>query len=348
MGSGHFLVNAAYRVANEILEMVAENAWETDEDIIKADIQYWKRKVVENCIYGIDINGLSVALARLSLWLISASNDKALSFIDHHLKEGNSIIGTDRRHVEIKGSKDNLFGVLSYEDYMRPILEKYNDLKMVGSATKADVGRQKEIYEQINEDLKLAKKKYDYYLASQYAGGIEDQLAYFNLLSSKYLSDFEKEEMGPLWEIADEKKFFHWEIEFSEVFQKGGFDIAIGNPPYVDVSKVDYLYSLLLFPDTTNLYSYMIDNNLNFLKKESYYASYIIPLSLVCSDRMKPLRTHIRKCIEGNIKFINIDSSTHPGTLFKNLVLRLTIMIINKTADQDEKKLFSTNYIKFF
>jgi len=169
MGSGHFLVNAAYRVANEILEMVAENAWETDEDIIKADIQYWKRKVVENCIYGIDINGLSVALARLSLWLISASNDKALSFIDHHLKEGNSIIGTDRRHVEIKGSKDNLFGVLSYEDYMRPILEKYNDLKMVGSATKADVGRQKEIYEQINEDLKLAKKKYDYYLASQYA-----------------------------------------------------------------------------------------------------------------------------------------------------------------------------------
>jgi len=68
-------------------------------------------------------------------------------------------------------------------------------------------------------------------------GGIEYQLAYFNLLSSKYLSDFEKEEMGPLWEIADEKKFFHWEIEFSEVFQKGGFDIAIGNPPYVGCIK---------------------------------------------------------------------------------------------------------------
>ncbi|KUO78287.1 MAG: hypothetical protein APF81_25400 [Desulfosporosinus sp. BRH_c37] len=136
MGSGHFLVNAAYLVANKILEMVAENAWESDEDII-ADIQHWKRKVVENCIYGIDINGLSVALARLSLWLISASNDKALSFIDHHLKEGNSIIGTDRSHVEIKGSKDNLFGVLSYEDYMRPILEKYKDLRMVGSVTKA-------------------------------------------------------------------------------------------------------------------------------------------------------------------------------------------------------------------
>jgi type I restriction-modification system DNA methylase subunit len=75
MGSGHFLVNAAYRVANEIVEIICENSWENN-DII-ADITYWKRKVVENCIYGIDINGLSVALARLSLWLISASNDKA-------------------------------------------------------------------------------------------------------------------------------------------------------------------------------------------------------------------------------------------------------------------------------
>ena len=67
---------------------------------LPADIIYWKRRVVENCIYGIDINELAVALARLSLWLISASNDMALSFIDHHIKVGDSIIGTDRTKVE--------------------------------------------------------------------------------------------------------------------------------------------------------------------------------------------------------------------------------------------------------
>ena len=73
MGSGHFLVNAAYRVANEIVDIVSENKWETTNDDIIVDVMHWKRKVVENSIYGIDINGLSVALARLSLWLISAS-----------------------------------------------------------------------------------------------------------------------------------------------------------------------------------------------------------------------------------------------------------------------------------
>lgn len=98
MGSGHFLVNAAYQVSNYIVNILENNCWENEE--INADVTYWRRKVVENCIYGIDINNLSVLLARLSLWLISVTNDKALSFIDHHLKCGNSIVGTTTNRVQ--------------------------------------------------------------------------------------------------------------------------------------------------------------------------------------------------------------------------------------------------------
>ena len=71
MGSGHFLVNATYKIANFIVELLQNDSWENDE--LDVSIATWKRKVVENCIYGIDINNLSVVLARLSLWLISAS-----------------------------------------------------------------------------------------------------------------------------------------------------------------------------------------------------------------------------------------------------------------------------------
>ena len=343
MGSGHFLVNAAYRVANEILDMVAENDWESDEDIIKADIQHWKRKVVENCIYGIDINVLSVALARLSLWLISASNDKALSFIDHHLKEGNSIIGTDRRHVEIKGAKDNLFGVLSYEDYMRPILEKYVDLKTIGSATKVDVMRQKEIYDQLNDDLKLTKKKYDYYLASQYAGGIEDQLAYFDLLSSNDIRDFQNDEMEPLWELAREKKFFHWELEFSEVFQKGGFDVAIGNPPYVEVTEQDYKYSIFQTLNTRNLYSYMMENNIKNNSESSFFG-FIVPLSSMYTPRMRELQNFLlikkKLCISNFAK--------RPGKIFKNVEQRVSIITGCSLKDNEKSQIYTTKYLRWY
>lgn len=347
MGSGHFLVNATYRVANEIVGIIAENAWESDRGIF-ADIKYWKREVVENCIYGIDINGLAVALARLSLWLISASNDKALSFIDHHLKEGNSIIGTDRRHVEIKGSKKNLFGALSYEDYMKPILNKYIELKKMGSATKADVARQQDIYDEINEELKIAKKKYDYYLASQFAGGIKDQIGYYNLLASKEIRDFKKKGMESLWALAKEKKFFHWELEFSEVFQKGGFDIVIGNPPYFDVPSVNYINTIIRYPETNNLYSYILDTALQFTNEKSFTLALIIPLSIVCADRMESLRNSINNTINAEISYLNIDSSSHPGCLFKNVIARLTILVINKSSIMKEKVIKSTDYIKFF
>lgn len=344
MGSGHFLVNAAYRVANEIVEIVSENDWESDNDIIESDIQHWKRKVVENCIYGIDINGLSVALARLSLWLISASNNKALSFIDHHLKEGNSIIGTDRSHVEIRGSKDNLFGALSYEDYMGPILEKYKDLKTVGSATKADVVRQKDIYDQINEDLKLAKKKYDYCLASRYAGGIDDKLAYFDILSSKDMSDFEKEEMEPLWETAEEKNFFHWELEFSEVFQKGGFDITIGNPPYVEAESNEYI-EITLTNKCHNLYAYMIETNLNKMKSKGFLGV-ILPTACLSTPRMASLQ----KLLISRTRRVNFSTfDDRPAKIFQRLEsMRVAIITGELSNEKEIHEIYTTKYNRWY
>lgn len=343
MGSGHFLVNATHKMANGIVEMLSENNWECNCEYL-IDITYWKREVVENCIYGIDINGLSVALAQLSLWLISASNDKALSFVDHHLKEGNSIVGTDRYHVEI--NEHSLFDY-SYENYMKPVLEKYNKIKNAGSNTKADVMRQIEVYSEINEQLSLVKKKYDYYLASQYAGGIKNRIRYDNLLRSRYINDFENEEMNSLWKTAEEMKFFHWELEFPEVLTKDGFDIVIGNPPYIDVSESEYKHTIIKHKTTRNLYSYMIDNNLKFVNQSDFSMSYIVPLSIICSKRMMPLRSDIIEKYN-EVSFANIDSSSHPGCIFKNVIARLTIINISNKCNSKTKVLKSTDYIKFF
>lgn len=343
MGSGHFLVNAAYRLANGIVDILCENNWESDEDI-PVDIGHWKRRVVENCIYGIDINPLAVTLAKLSLWLISASNDKALSFIDHHLKEGNSIIGTDRHHVKVKNEKYPIFEV-SYENYMDSVMKKYKELKKTGSATREDVKKQQEIHDEINQMLELVKKKYDYYLASLYAGGIQDEMKFADVLRSKDINDFQTEEMEPLWKIAEEKKFFHWELEFPEVFLKGGFDIAIGNPPYVEVNKDEYVTNKFYTLDTKNLYAYMIEVTLANTAFNGRYG-YILPLASVSTDRLMTFHKYLNSK-SGEIYIANF--AKRPSKLFKKVEHRLAIIFGRKKSTDDEQMaVYTTKYIRWY
>ncbi len=345
MGSGHFLVNATYNVANSIVEIICENDW-INEDI-PTDISYWKRRVVQNCIYGIDINKLAVYLARVSLWLISASNDKALSFIDHHLKEGNSIIGTDRKHVETKESNTGVISLfdVEYMDFMGGILSKYKELSSISGNSKNEVEKQKELYKEIQQDLELVKKKYDYYLASQYNGCIEDNDKYALLMRSNNMQLFEEEEIKEILKIAKEKKFFHWELEFPEVIMSGGFDIAIGNPPYVEVNSAEYEFCVKEVIKTKNLYSYIIYNNLKYLKTNGKL-SYIVLMALISSKKMKALRD-ILQGVKGKVSFMNVDSATYPGRLFDGLMIRLTIVNVEKELSK-ENKIFSTNYLRFF
>ena len=52
-----------------------------------------KRMVAERCIYGVDVNEMAVELAKLSMWLFTMDRGRPLSFLDHHLKCGNSLLG---------------------------------------------------------------------------------------------------------------------------------------------------------------------------------------------------------------------------------------------------------------
>lgn len=344
MGSGHFLVNAVYEVANSIVEILCDNDW-INEDI-EVDIEYWKRKVVENCIYGIDINELAVQLAKLSLWLMSASNDKPLSFIDHHLKEGNSIIGTDRNHVELKNDKSikiSLFDV-NYEDFIWTVLNKYEKLERVGSSTREDVGKQKEIYKEIEEDLKLVKKKYDYYLASQYFGGIGDKDKYAILMRTRDMNDFQNSDTETLMKFAEEKKFFHWGLEFPEVYQKGGFDIAIGNPPYVQAKEKDYKYSIDYTNHSQNLYSYMMEINIINLKNSGIFG-FIIPISSISSIKFETLQQFIiKKC-----KNIYINSfAKRPCKIFPKVEQRIVILHGEKSENKNEVDIYTCGHKRWY
>ncbi|XEQ92872.1 hypothetical protein SCACP_17230 [Sporomusa carbonis] len=287
-------------------------------------------------------HGLAVTLAKLSLWLISAAKDKALSFIDHHLKEGNSIIGTDRHQVKTSSQVGPLFET-SYQQIMGPVISRYNTLNEIGSATKEDVEKQKEIYNEIQSMLQLIKKKYDYYLASQYAGGIKDEYQFASLLRSDDISDFDQPDMEGLWQIAKDKKFFHWELEFPEVFLRWGFDIAIGNPPYVDVTAEEYKYLNLRTINTRNLYSFMMEISIDNLKNSGYFG-FIVPLSSMYTPRMSSLQNFMTEEKEVYISSFAI----RPAKIFKNVEQRICIFFGKKLIEGSSSSIYTTGYIRWY
>jgi len=103
MGSGHFLVKAVDVLAAYLTTHCDPVDEGVPDDNGPGELAYWKRKVAENCIYGVDYNPMSVELAKVALWLYTAQKGKPLSFLDHHLKCGNSLIGVSLEDLSAPG-----------------------------------------------------------------------------------------------------------------------------------------------------------------------------------------------------------------------------------------------------
>ncbi|MGB8344461.1 MAG: hypothetical protein WCD86_06235, partial [Ktedonobacteraceae bacterium] len=133
MGSGHFLVEAVDYLTDRLADFLAGFKWNPiiyelaltrqriqqdmerqgiSIDVSKlTDLNLLKRQVLKRCIYGVDLNPMAVELAKVSLWLDCFTLGAPLSFLDHHMKHGNSLIGG-----QIKNVKDALSGsIWSYQ-----------------------------------------------------------------------------------------------------------------------------------------------------------------------------------------------------------------------------------------
>jgi len=87
-GSGHFLVKANNALGAELARIRSGDEYPTE-----AEVQAAKRDVLAHCIYAVDLNPMAVELCKVSLWINASVQDRPLSFLDHHIKCGNSLIG---------------------------------------------------------------------------------------------------------------------------------------------------------------------------------------------------------------------------------------------------------------
>ncbi len=265
MGSGHFLVEATDYLARRIVEagVVTEPLADGNEGNEESELSYWRRWVVERCIYGVDLNPLAVELAKLSLWLTTVARGKPLSFLDHHLRCGNSLIGARvadlqallvrKKRRKKKGGEAEPQQLAMWDEsaFTQDMYRVVGAMRQIGEYETADLVSVKEKERLFEETVERERRKWrriaDLWTATYF--GLELAPEMYNacvqyaqgqpvILQAARAEAY----LAQAHEIWEEKRFFHWEIEFPEVFfdeygrHKGdaaGFDAVVGNPPYV-------------------------------------------------------------------------------------------------------------------
>ena len=260
MGSGHFLTKATGYLTEQVMEVVRE------QEIQSYDEQDIRRTISKEVIYGVDLNGMAVELSKLSMWLETLAADQPLAFLDHHLKDGNSLVGSDITEVLSDDTEEN-GGQLTLtqafarvrQDTLGHVMDLMADLLAYDNDSLESVKSMEELYDEIRDDplytrlFELANVHTaeefgcdvpdDAY--EQMAGAIEDEGDWAEIREEDWFTAAQA--------TADEQDFFHWELEFPEVFfdsegekmAEAGFDAVVGNPPYARIQ---------LLPDTMTSY----------------------------------------------------------------------------------------------
>ena len=251
MGSGHFLVSAANRLTDLAIDLLDEvpipESARASEAISLPN--HWRRRVTRNCVYGVDLSPLAVDLARLSLWLNSFATDHKLTFLDHRLKHGNSLMGIrsldalnripKRKKSNPKKGKERLDGLFSHA-MLAAALERTRQLEQVAED---DTETQRQLYEDAMDELRGSlgplADAYTTYLTVQDISPETYRAVVEGLSSGRNGALLDTGEIQVAQQMQAEltayHHFFHWPLEFPDVFagqETTGFDATVGNPPW--------------------------------------------------------------------------------------------------------------------
>lgn len=270
-GSGHILLAAARRIATELA--IARTG---EEQPSPTAFRTAVRDVIRECIYGVDYNPLAVELCKVALWLEAHNPGQPLNFLDHHIKNGNAIVGYVRRDELERGVPEEAFATMPGDDkeiaaefrkknkaerkaqdqtplnlapeiqrHLEEILHRWQEVSGLLERSPAEIEIKKHRYQDFT-------KSQDAWLLNQIAC---IPIAQFYLPKtqanhSKLITDAEfrlywsgqrhpqGQATAAAWVTAVQKRFFHWFLEFPDIIENGGFDCILGNPPYLGGKKI--------------------------------------------------------------------------------------------------------------
>jgi hypothetical protein len=266
MGSGAFLVAACrYLAAAYEAALVREGARGPDE-IEERDRADFRRTIAQRCLYGVDINPMAVQLGRLSLWLATLAADRPLTFLDHRLRTGNSLVGASLTDLAREPLVDRsqprrtrralpLFDDPEGDERLKEAIAIRRSIAVEPGNTLAQVRAKEHALSALSTNASLARwtEACDAWCCAWFDAadvgspnnhGRRQRLPVRALIDSVIgRSPLPDQAAEPLRAraraIAAREGFFHWALEFPEVFlagdaddRPGGFDAVIGNPPW--------------------------------------------------------------------------------------------------------------------
>ncbi len=265
MGSGAFLVAACRYLAAAYESATTDAGGCHPSDISDADRRGFRRLVAQQCLFGVDRNPMAVQLARLSLWLCTLAPDRPLTFLDHHLASGDSLVGASiadlsRRPpgatAHKRDPRDDLPRLPLFEDdqvgpAIRGVLPGWRRLSSTPDESLAVVREKERLLAKVagpSSPLSAWKAAADLWCSFAFRNGDRESHArLFPALGDLLLTGRStlprataERWLSEARAAAANRRFFHWPFEFPDVFyapdgsprERAGFDAVIGNPPW--------------------------------------------------------------------------------------------------------------------
>jgi hypothetical protein len=272
-GSGHILLAAARRIATE-LAVVRTGEEQPSPAAFRAAV----RDVIRTCIYGVDFNPLAVELCKVALWLEAHNPGQPLNFLDHHIKCGNAILGFVRQDELDRGVPDEAFVTMPGDDKevaaiwrktnkqdrkdirqmrLAPAVQqrlagrltRWNELSALPERTPAEIEAKKERFIAFTEssDAFVLKQIAAIPIAQFYISKTPENNS--RLVTDEKFRRYWVDGLTPQGEgtatalaTSNERRFFHWFLEFPDIIARGGFDCVLGNPPYLSGQDLSGTY----------------------------------------------------------------------------------------------------------
>lgn len=289
MGSGHFLVSAVDRIERALSRYLTrrnlpgvrrelDRLREAAEGELKRvgvpppvieDMVLLRRLVARRCVYGVDVNLLSVQLARLSIWIHTFVPGLPLSLLDHTLVQGNALVGIatiDQLKERFRDAGLPLFPV-DAESLLGAAREPLQRLARLADATPRDVAAGRAAMEEARRLAGEARALFDIVVAEKVAPGrIAFQYETWN--AARHTIEAHPARATAA-EVLEGLNVFHFPERFPEVFLRDhpGFDVILGNPPWEKVKVEEHAFWARHFPGLRGLTQTDRESELRRLRK---------------------------------------------------------------------------------